>query len=180
MVATGDVHHFFREDKIYREIIINQKVPGGGRHPLAKSSITEIPSMHFRTTKEMLDDFSFLGEDVAKRIVIENTNKIADLVSEFEVIPDTGGTPFSPRVKADDGKTYLDCPRVVTDLVYDRATSWYGQELPIIIEERIGKELYGDIVYKICKEKVSATMSSDDPSLKELFLMRYTKVFILV
>lgn len=166
MVATGDVHHFFREDKIYREIIINQKVPGGGRHPLAKSSITEIPSMHFRTTKEMLDDFSFLGEDVAKRIVIENTNKIADMVSEFEVIPDTGGTPFSPRVKADDGKTYLDCPRVVTDLVYDRATSWYGQELPIIIEERIGKELYGDIVYKICKEKVSATMSSDDPSFE--------------
>ena len=36
MVATGDVHHFAKEDKIYREIIINQKVPGGGRHPLAK------------------------------------------------------------------------------------------------------------------------------------------------
>ena len=29
MVATGDVHHFTRDDKIYREIIVNQKVPGG-------------------------------------------------------------------------------------------------------------------------------------------------------
>ena len=36
IVATGDVHHFRREDKIYRQIIVNQKVPGGGRHPLAK------------------------------------------------------------------------------------------------------------------------------------------------
>ena len=36
IVATGDVHHFKKEDKIYREIIVNQKVPGGGRHPLAK------------------------------------------------------------------------------------------------------------------------------------------------
>ena len=47
----------------YREIIVNQKVPGGGRHPLAKSSITSIPSQHFRTTKEMLNDFAFLGEE---------------------------------------------------------------------------------------------------------------------
>ena len=50
IVATGDVHHFEREDKIYREIIVNQKVPGGGRHPLAKSNITNIPSQHYRTT----------------------------------------------------------------------------------------------------------------------------------
>lgn len=39
IVATGDVHHFKREDKIYREIIVNQKVPGGGRHPLCKEKL---------------------------------------------------------------------------------------------------------------------------------------------
>ncbi len=65
IVATGDVHHFTREDKIYREIIVNQKVPGGGRHPLAKNSIKNIPSQHFRTTEEMLNDFDGL---VAQRI----------------------------------------------------------------------------------------------------------------
>ena len=57
IVATGDVHHLTRDDKIYREIIINQKVPGGGRHPLARNNIKEIPSNHFRTTREMLDSF---------------------------------------------------------------------------------------------------------------------------
>lgn len=153
IVATGDVHHLKREDKIYREIIVNQKVPGGGRHPLARNGIKEIPSNHFRTTNEMLEDFKFLGEDKAYEIVVKNTNKIADMCDIVEVIIDTGGIPFSPRVKSDDGKSYLDCPVVVTDLVYTKAKDWYGEYLPYMIEERIATELYGDIVFKIIKER---------------------------
>ena len=155
IVATGDVHHFYREDKIFREIIVNQKVPGGGRHPLAKRDITSIPSQHFRTTNEMLKDFEFLGKDLAYEIVVTNTNKILDMVEEIEVIIDTKGIPFSPRVKSDDGTSYLDCPRVVADLVYSKAASWYGDPLPYDIEERIAKELYGDIVYKCFSDKVN-------------------------
>ena len=153
IVATGDVHHLKREDKIYREIIVNQKVPGGGRHPLARNGIKEIPSNHFRTTNEMLEDFKFLGEDKAYEIVVKNTNKIADMCDIVEVIIDTGGIPFSPRVKSDDGKSYLDCPVVVTDLVYTKSKDWYGESLPYMIEERIATELYGDIVFKIIKER---------------------------
>ena len=155
IVATGDVHHFNREDKVFREIIVNQKVPGGGRHPLARKEIKEIPSQHFRTTREMLEDFSFLDEDLAFEIVVLNTNKILDMVEELEVIPDTGGTPFSPRVKSDDGTCYLDCPRVVTDLVYDKAALWYGDPLPYSIEERIATELYGDVVLSSIKKNLS-------------------------
>ena len=154
IVATGDVHHFYRKDKIYREIIVNQKVPGGGRHPLAKKDIKSIPSQHFRTTREMLNDFEFLGPDLAYDIVIKNTNKVLDMVDEIEVIPDTGGTPFSPRVKSDDGKTYLDCQAVVTELVYTKAKDWYGEVLPHYIEERIATELYGDIVLTSIKYKL--------------------------
>ena len=170
IVATGDVHHFSREDKIYREIIVNQKVPGGGRHPLAKSNIKSIPSQHFRTTREMLDDFSFLDKDLAYEIVVENTNKVLDMVEEIEVIIDTNGIPFSPRVKSDDGKSYLDCPRVVTDLVFEKANSWYGDNLPYNIEERIAKELYGDIVYKIWHDKLCNDISSEEELEKEIFL----------
>jgi len=36
VVATGDVHNINREDRLYREIIVNQNVPGKGRHPLAR------------------------------------------------------------------------------------------------------------------------------------------------
>ena len=162
IVATGDVHHIKRDDKIYREIIVNQKVPGGGRHPLARNGIKEIPSNHFRTTNEMLEDFKFLGEEKAQKIVVENTNKIADMCEIVEVIPDTGGIPFSPRVKADDGESYRDCPVVITDLVYTKAADWYGNPLPYMIEERIATELYGDIVYRIIKEKLEKEKLSEE------------------
>ena len=175
IVATGDVHHFYKEDKIYREIIINTK-SNAGRHHLAKASVKEIPSQHYRTTKEMLDNFSFLGEDLAQKIVVENTNKIADMVEEVEVIPDTGGTPFSPRVKSDDGTSYLDCPRVVTDLVYAKASEWYGDNLPLIIEERIAKELYGDSVYKVCRENILKTHKEDEEELEKLIFEQVHKV----
>ena len=167
IVATGDVHHLKREDKIYREIIVNQKVPGGGRHPLARGGIREIPSNHFRTTNEMLECFDFLGADKAYEIVVENTNKIADMCEIVEVIPDTGGIPFSPRVKADDGNSYLDCPVVVTDLVYTKAADWYGNPLPYAIEERIATELYGDIVYRIITESLQEKGLSEEEFQKE-------------
>ncbi len=169
-VATGDVHHLKRDDKIYREIIVNQKVPGGGRHPLNRKNIKEIPSNHFRTTDEMLDNFSFLNDDgLINRIVIDNPNKIADLVDIVEVIIDTGGIPFSPRVKSDDGTSYLDCPRVVTDLVYTKAKDWYGEVLPYNIEERIATELYGDIVLKSIKHELESENLAEDELTVQTF-----------
>ena len=146
IVATGDVHHLFKEDKIYREIIVNQKVPGGGRHPLAKGNITEIPSQHFRTTNEMLADFDFLDEETKKEIVITNPNKIADMVNIIEVIIETGGVPFSPKID--------NSVETVTDLVYTKAKDWYGDPLPYNIEERIAKELYGDGIFDSIKAEL--------------------------
>lgn len=152
IVATGDVHHLQREDKIYREIIVNQKVPGGGRHPLSKSEISSIPSQHFRTTGEMLSDFKFLDNDLAREIVIDNTNKIADMCEIVEVIIDTGGHPFAPKIK--------DSDKIVRDMVYEKAHSIYGDPLPALIEERIENELKGilkmgyDVIYLIAQKLV--------------------------
>ncbi len=146
IVATGDVHHLRREDKIYREIIINQKLPGGGLHPLAKRDIKEIPSQHFRTTTEMLNDFNFLDKDLREEIVIDNTNKIADLIEEVEVIIDTGGIPFSPRIPNSREDVY--------SMVYTKAHSMYGDPLPRNIEERIAQELYGDRILSLVKNKI--------------------------
>ena len=136
IVATGDVHQIKPEDKIYREIIVNQKVPGGGRHPLAKKDITQIPSQHLRTTEEMLEDFSFLPKELTEEIVIDNPNKIADMIEIIEVIIDTGGIPFAPKIP--------NCTETTTDMVYDKAESIYGKPLPYNIEERLASELYGD------------------------------------
>ena len=136
IVATGDVHQIEPEDRIYREIIVNQKVPGGGRHPLAKKDIKQIPSQYLRTTEEMLESFSFLPEELAEEIVIDNPNKIADMIDIIEVIIDTGGIPFAPKIP--------NCTETTTDMVYDKAESIYGKPLPYNIEERLASELYGD------------------------------------
>ena len=154
VVATGDVHHLYRDDKIYREIIVNQKVPGGGRHPLAKNDITTIPSQHLRTTNEMLEDFSFLDDALRKEIVITNPNKIADMVDIIEVIIETGGVPFSPKIDKS--------VETVTELVYTKASDWYGNPLPYNIEERIAKELYGDGIFASIKEKLTRDSFNGD------------------
>ena len=117
----------------------------------------------------MLEDFNFIDKDLAYEIVVTNTNKVLDMVEEIEVIIDTGGIPFSPRVKSDDGKSYLDCPRVVTDLVFDKAKEWYGDILPHNIEKRISIELYGDIVYNICDEKIKEKTLTSEEHEKEVF-----------
>ncbi len=151
VVATSDAHSLTKEDTIYREFIVNQNVPGKGRHPLArylnKEGYNRIPPQYFRTTEEMLEEFSFLPEDVREEIVIDNTYKIMDMCEEYEVVefPDK---PYSPVIP--------DSQKTTTDLVYNKAQSWYGNPLPLNIEERIAKELYGDAVYKCCKEIVEA------------------------
>ena len=143
IVATGDVHQINPEDKVYREIIVNQKVPGGGRHPLAKKDIKQIPSQYLKTTDEMLESFSFLPKKLAEEIVIDNPNKIADQVDIIEVIIDTGGIPFAPKIP--------NCTETTTDMVYEKAEGIYGCPLPYNIEERLASELYGDEPFNTIK-----------------------------
>ena len=157
VVATSNSHVLDAKDKIYREIIINQKVPGGGLHPLNKKGIINIPTFHFRTTKEMLDAFSFLGEDVCKEIVITNTNLICDMIEEFKIIKDEK-EPYTPIFEGSADE--------VTQMVNKRAHEVYGDELPEIIKARIKQELDSiigngfDIIYLIAQKLVKK--SNDD------------------
>lgn len=136
VVATSDAHYLTPKDKIYRDIIINQK-SNGKLHPLNRRGVNT-PDMHIRTTNEMLEEFSFLDKDLAYEIVVTNSNKIADMIEEVEVIIQTGGVPFSPKIDKS--------VETVTELVYTKAADWYGDPLPLNIEERIAKELYGDAI----------------------------------
>ena len=173
IVATSDAHTLNKEDKIYREIIVHQNVPGKGRHPLARYLSTEgyntIPDQYLRTTDEMLEEFSFLGEDIAKEIVITNTNKIANMCEEYEVIIDTGGIPFSPKIE--------NSVKTVIDMVYKKAESWYGSPLPYNIEERIAKELYGDSVFDSVKYLLKEEGISDDTFEEESFKRLHETIF---
>ncbi|MDE5412929.1 PolC-type DNA polymerase III [Alkalihalobacterium chitinilyticum] len=124
VVATGNAHYLDENDAIYRKILIGSQ---GGANPLNRNSL---PVVHFRTTNEMLDCFSFLGGDQAQEVVVTNPNKIADSVETIQPIPDD---LYTPNIEGADEE--------VRQMSYDRARSIYGEELPEIVEARLEKEL---------------------------------------
>ena len=136
--ATGDVHHLNREDKIYRQIYTRTPSIGGGRHPLNHPDIKSIPSMHFRTTDEMFNDFHFLSEEKQKEIIVTNPNMIADQCEMIKAIKDELFTP------ADDFLKDKGIPSIkdrLSEMCYERAYEWYGSELPQYVLDRLIKEL---------------------------------------
>ena len=123
VVATGDSHYVEPHDAIYRTILISAQRSNPNRNKPQ-------PDLHFYSTQEMLDAFSFLGEDVAKEIVIENTNKIADEISEIQPIKDG---LYPPHIAHADEE--------MKKLTYDKAYELYGNPLPKIVKDRLDLEL---------------------------------------
>ena len=149
VVATGDVHTLDPEDNIYREILVAQKQSGGGFHPLNKPSIKHIPNAYLMNTEEMLKEFEFLGEEKAYEIVVKNSNMIADIPEEIEVIKKD---LYPPKME--------NSANIVRDMVYGNARKIYGEVLPEIIETRLDKEVGGiisggyDVMYLIAQKLV--------------------------
>ena len=124
VVATGNVHYLNENDKIYRKILVNSQ---GGANPLNRH---KLPDVHFRTTNEMLDAFSFLGKEKAKEIVVTNTNKIADMIDVIKPIKDD---LYTPKIEGADEE--------MREMSYTMAKKIYGEQLPEIVEARLEKEL---------------------------------------
>ena len=124
VVVTGDVHYLNPEDAIYRKILISSQ---GGANPLNRYSL---PDMHFRTTQELLDDFAWMGEELAKKLVIDNTHVVADMIDDVEAIK---GGNYPPNMPGADDE--------VRQKSYDTAYRLYGNPLPEIVEARIEQEL---------------------------------------
>ena len=156
VVATGDVHYLNPEDKIYRDVYINAEAVGARKHPLFdyKRRVKSNPDQYFRTTDEMLKEFSFLGEDKAYEIVVTNSNIIADMTEHLKPIQDKLNTPRIEGVED-----------MLTNMVYENAHKTYGKELPEIVEARIQKELKSIIgngyavIYYISEELVKKSNS---------------------
>ena len=149
--ATGDCHYLNPEDKIYRDVFIASKGLKGARHPLNLAPYESAseeekqawyknplpnPDQHFRTTDEMMDCFSFLNDkELEEEIIIDNTNKIADMIEDG--IKPTKDKLYPPSIPGAD--------KLLTDLAYKTAKEMYGDPLPEVIQERMEKELNGII-----------------------------------
>ena len=125
VVATCDVHFKEPEDAIFRKIIMAAK---------GYADADRQPPLYMRTTNEMLEEFSYLGEAKAHEVVIENTVKISEMIESILPIPN--GT-FAPVIEGAEEE--------LKETVYGKAKSMYGDPLPEIVAARLEREL-GSII----------------------------------
>ncbi|WP_322959603.1 PolC-type DNA polymerase III [Mycoplasmopsis felis] len=154
VIGISDARYKNKEDQIFYKSLVYTKGLGGSRHFLLRTKnseaekqnnedetekdkvkkldLTVIPDLYYLNTQEMLEGFEYIENDkLIQDIVINNTNKIVDMVQDdIVVIKDKLYTP-----NFDQSKTKL------KKLVYDTAIQKYGEKLPEIIEQRIKKEL---------------------------------------
>ena len=119
--ATCDAHFINKEDEIYRKILLAS---------MKFSDADKDMPIYLRTTDEMLEEFSYLGERAAREVVIENPNKIADMCERIRPIPKGTYQPNLPGAAEE-----------LTESCWQRAHEWFGEKLPEIVETRLKKEL---------------------------------------
>ena len=139
-VATCDVHFMDPKDEVYRRVLMGAQgfADADGQAPL-----------YFRTTEEMLEEFSYLGEEKAKEVVITNPNRIADLCETIQPVKDGS---YPPSIE--------NCEQDLVDMCHRKAHRIYGEVLPPVVQARMDKELdcivkYGySVMYMIAHKLV--------------------------
>lgn len=121
VVATGDVHFMNPEDAVFREVLLTAQG--------FDDACYQAP-LYFRTTEEMLAEFSYLPAEKAKEIVITNPNKIADRIEKIRPTPKE---TFPPKMEH--------APEDLTQMCYEKAKRIYGDPLPEIVATRMEREL---------------------------------------
>ncbi len=119
--ATGDVHFMEPEDKAFRSILMATKG--------FEDADNQAP-LYFKTTNEMLEEFSYLGEEDCRKAVIEYPNEIASRAEKYKLMPDSLVAPDLPGAKEE-----------IINSTWNKAHEIYGETLPEIVEKRIKREL---------------------------------------
>ena len=122
--ATTDSHFLNKEDGRYRKYMLMS---------MGFDDAEMQSDLYFRTTNEMLDEFKYLGEEKAMEVVVDNTNKVADMI-EFGIkpFPDGSYPPQIARAAAD-----------IRDIAYTKANRMYRHNgvLNEVVKERLDREL---------------------------------------
>lgn len=139
VVATTDAHYDEPESAIYRNILM----AGMGFKDAENGQ-----GLYLRTTEEMLEEFSYLGEETAYKVVVENTNIIADMI-DGSILPVPKGK-FPPKIAGAEDTLRETC--------MNRAHEIYGDPLPELIQSRLDTELNSIIGNGYAVMYVSAQM----------------------
>ena len=143
--ATGDVHFLEPEDEVYRHILLASKKFPDANEPLP---------IYFKTTDEMLEEFSYLGEEKAREVVVTNPRRIADMVETFPLLPKD---LFPPRLENSEED--------LNRLVWEKVHRLYGEDPPQLIVDRLNVELGGilgkyDVVYMSAQKLVQRSLEN--------------------
>ena len=125
VTASSNVHYNNEEDYKIRSILLY-----GSGNVFRENQYKTDNKFYFRTTDELLDEFSYLGEEVANEIVIKNTNAIADMVEVIKPVPDGF---YPPKID--------NAENIVKEMTYEKAYRIYGNPLPEIVKARLEREL---------------------------------------
>ena len=144
VVATGDVHFLNPEDEIFRHILLATK----GFDDADKEN-----PLYFRTTDEMLEEFSYLGEEKAYEVVITNPNLIVDMCETLRPVPKN---LFAPTIE--------NSVEDLKSLVYGKMHRLYGDNPPELITKRVETELndiincHYDVIYMSAQRLVQNSL----------------------
>ena len=123
VVATGDVHYLEEREAINRSVLVLGS--GMGRRVFSYDK-----KLYLKTTEEMLEEFSYLGSEAAYEVVVENTNRINDMIENVRPIPKGF---FPPKIEGAEEE--------VRKMTYEKLYELYGKNVPGHLTERIEKEL---------------------------------------
>lgn len=125
VTASSNVHYNNEEDYKIRSILLY-----GSGNVFRENQYKTDNKFYFRTTDELLGEFSYLGEEVANEIVVKNTNAIADMVEVIKPVPDGF---YPPKID--------NAENIVKEMTYEKAYRIYGNPLPEIVKARLEREL---------------------------------------
>ena len=144
VVATGDVHFLDPEDEVYRHLLLAANKFQDADRPLP---------LYFKTTDEMLEEFSYLGQEKAYEIVVKNPNLIADMCETLRPVPHG---LFAPAIENSVGQ--------LKDLVYGKLHRLYGDHPPELIQKRVDQEMHDiitchyDVIYMSAQKLVQNSL----------------------
>ena len=144
--ATGDVHFLDPEDEIYRRILLASK----GYEDCDRPN-----PLYFRTTDEMLEEFSYLGAEKAFEVVVTNPNHIADMCDLIRPVPHN---LFAPKIE--------NSVEELKSLVYGKMHRLYGENPPEIVTKRVETELHDiitchyDVIYMSAQKLVQNSLEN--------------------
>ncbi|MDR2867458.1 MAG: PolC-type DNA polymerase III [Acholeplasmatales bacterium] len=146
VIATSDVYYLEKKDKEIREVLVRAKGLGGFFHDLHRYAT--LPEQHLRATSELLEEFSFLGDDLAKEIVITNTLALNEQIEVFETFNSKLNTITDDGLNEALGIKSIE--KEVVKICEDNLKKRYGENPHPLIKKRYHDELSKIIKNKFC------------------------------